>query len=1127
MRALILTVFILLSSLLAQNTYQLPLQSGVWHLVGINGFHHRMPLPQSFESGGAWVQIRETPDSAYAFTWDYVDATTKNNHTTPNVGDETYSTLGLRLTPGNDSGVSEVIINYEQTVKDTDYPMLTMFVSSQGEGRRADVEIRFQSDYKDQTFYIKFDSSLVMEGVFDPRFTSDSPAVLKPLKSDATTVKKIADLIDTNLSDNNLTALDLINVDCETLYCVSEGVVTGGRQKLGEANVTAYHWSSANQVWAVYASRNAESFNDFNEFQAGKAYWVRIDAPATGDEAGLILGKGGLSEATYKTGSFVQNRWNLLSFDDSNLRHTPSAVFVSETQFDTDHLIVRDNFNRDVIELNTSGQGKSAAIVARELNSAAFANNQSGQTGWKIRAYPANNGTVDGVVIVGDEDFEIAVPGLVSAAGQALFDGTSAVVSSGSVNFKITRMDEYLLAFRLNEGLFAAGAPATKRVSVQMAVPGGSGTLSIDLSAASGYADAYSAFSSAISAVGDGVSRKAVAIDTDFDGINETVFVAASKRFYMRDNTHMRLFDYNDSYSGESFLVQGVAQAAITYGATMADTVSNINTYVTSTRVLAHEVNATQKRIVLTSIEKRDFDLKERGKRTQFTDLPLGNESNLTLLGAVDEVYSPLALASVAVDDMGTPYRPAVMTNDMTFAAQWSPDFPLYGPLYALRKAAGGTSSGEMIVGGVTREDKTILWRQADLTIPAYQWKTSSSRFSLFKLHKERGYWVYMRSSGATENVGASSKTLSGTVTRHYANLFDAEGSNALAPTTNHIDLTVDITAYGLEGLGVAAGEMPENVQLHVDGRVVPLVKNGGSFNYLATLSSHDTPALAERSSAMPKLGMGLYVADGRGSRSTYETLHFDNIKPDAPTFAFDSTGDGGYRGGLAIEAPGSKRIALYDGNLSDAGGNYLIWEGSINSGVNRFNLLDQYTIVYGTPTHPYYDLRLLGEGENKLQSDTRRIFYAPVYKGTHLISVNGALDGNETNATPIGFSYDGQSTYSVLDNNNLPTDGGVQLWADGDLIDSNTTVLTYQPIAGAALNACGMPDVINLVHPVTLANLGSIGYCSSYRNRVFYLYHQELAGLYYGVFPDTGGVTADYTLNVIDSNQSIVDPRS
>lgn len=417
MRKLLFALLALTTALSAQNTYQLPLQSGVWHLIGVNGFHHRMPLPQTFESGGAWVQLRETPDADYAFTWDYVDATTKNNHTTPNVGSETYSTLGFRLAPGNDSGVAEVLINFEQVVKDNDQPMLSMFVASQGEGRRADVEIRFQADYKGQGFYIKFDDSLVMEGIFDPRYTSDAPAYVKPRKDASTTVKKIADVFDTNFSDNNLTALELMDLDCETLFCVSEGVAAGGRQKLNDANVTAYHWSPASNNWAIYSSRSDESQNDFNEFTAGKAYWVRIDAPATGDEVGAILGKGDITEETYKTGNFVQNRWNILSFDDSNLRHTPSMVFVTEAEFDAAHLIVRDNFNRDLIELNTSGLGKTALAVARELNLAAYADNESGRTGWKIRAYPANNGTDDGVAIICDEDFEIGMAGLTSAAG--------------------------------------------------------------------------------------------------------------------------------------------------------------------------------------------------------------------------------------------------------------------------------------------------------------------------------------------------------------------------------------------------------------------------------------------------------------------------------------------------------------------------------------------------------------------------------------------------------------------------------------------------------------------------------------------------------------------------------------
>ncbi len=303
------------------------------------------------------------------------------------------------------------------------------------------------------------------------------------------------------------------------------------------------------------------------------------------------------------------------------------------------------------------------------------------------------------------------------------------------------------------------------------------------------------------------------------------------------------------------------------------------------------------------------------------------------------------------------------------------------------------------------------------------------------------------------------------------------------------------------------------------------MIKNGYSFTYLGELSSHDQPALAPRNNPEPPMGMSLYLSNGRGAYLE-ENFTFNNIQPDTPDFSFDSNSSGGYNGGLAVNIFDASEIRIYEGNVSDVSGdNTRIWEETLgaDSGTHHLHLLDggvlgSSTITYGTPSRPYYDLRVIGQGDNALHSDMRRVLYVPLYKGTHMLSSNALGVASDTNATPIAFSYTGESYDWVYDNSGLPTDGGVQLeLAPGEhnASDSNTTILVYKPVAGSQMSGC----TIRTADLYDGEYLARVGYCPAYDDSVFYFYHKERDRLYYGIFPTASG---SVNLEEIDTNQTI-----
>ncbi|MDR2033414.1 MAG: hypothetical protein LBP89_02130 [Helicobacteraceae bacterium] len=1081
--------------LAAANVYQVPLENGAWRLIGINGFVQK--TPHSFESGNGWTTILEYDDDEGNFTRDRLSDGAISSSINHDQGDEVLSTIGLKILE-NDSDLITAAINYEILNKDANKSMLGMFVASAGEGRKADLEIRFQEDYKGKTFYIKFNNGLVMQGVFDPKYTQGAPATLEAKKDPTTEVSRILDLIDADLSDNNLSAFDYFSVSCHSLYCVNSNIVTGGRQKLSDGTLIAYSWNQASQTWAIFNSKSQN--NDFDHFEAGKAYWVRIDAPNNAN-AGLILAASDLTKEVYN--NKLNNGWNMLSFNDSFLRHTPSAVFAPNA--DINGLKVRDNFAKNIVEINAS----SAADAARWFNRKIYELNQKGENGWRIRAYPAKNASgEEGIVLISDEDFGVTASGLKTVANQELLSG-----AIETPIFNMTRVDEHILALRTNGALFGANAPSPKKAAIQIGFAGDNIMSAIDLGGATSYGDVLSAINSALAA--NSLTKSgAVLIDEDFSGEYKTILISANKRLYARDTTFLRLFDYDDALSGEEFLLRGVSDVPVEYNNDIAD---KINDYTTSTGIIAYKISSD--RVLLSSIATKNFELKELGKRSQFTDRYLYEESNKTTKGAIDEVYSHTALSSAAIDENGKPYKAAVLTDDLSFTAQFSADFPIDGALYNLQNAAGGSSAPDIIVGGVTRNDKTILWRQADLTVPVDNQRSALSRFNLYKLHKDRGYWVYMRQSGAQSAVTSGAKSLQPSITRRYSNIFDSNGSNAIAKTRNNISLDISIDANGFDAITQNPIEMPENVFLHIDGRSAPLLKNGASHNYFVSLNDQDLEALGEKPFNAPKTGLGLYLTSGLGARVLDERLTFDNRKPRPIEYAFDTKENGGNRGGLIIDRKEAAKIHIYEGNLSDNGNSAeLIYEGA----QERLNILSLYEINYDHHK-PFYDLRILGEASNGLQSDSRRLFYAPLYKGTHLLSVNAITDGADKNATPIAFDLDGQNYKEWVDNYGAPTDSGVQLSLSGNehnATDSNTTALIYQS-KNLSLSISGTPidSDLNLDGVI----VGRIVYTLSQQGDLFYFYHKERDRLAYGYFSDVSGTI---NLTPIDSNQTIVDPR-
>ncbi|MDR2905679.1 MAG: hypothetical protein LBU73_06990, partial [Helicobacteraceae bacterium] len=1034
--ALAITLIALIAApqIRAENAYQLPLKKGVWHLIGVNGFH-RYSLKTNFD---------KTSAQGYVTTFTYGGASGKD--------------ADGSLTINAENNLAYAQINYEKLDKNSAKAMLTMFIASRGEGYASDVEVRFQENYAGKEFELMFGgasgASPIYRGIFSPKYTRASPAVLELAVASGNGAAAIRDIVDMNLDDNNVSLLDYFNLAAESLNATgNSGKVTGGRQKMVQSNgerITIYEYDHANILWKIFQSDRpdiGDSKNDFTELKKGVAYWVRIDHNRA-SEAGLILGRSEIKAADYpalvsQKNNWLQNRkagdWNMLSFNDGYLRHTPSAVFVPVAEF-ANGVILRDNFMRDSILIRPATYTAQAA--AKEINRQAQYWNSVGRANWKIRAYPAQN-PASGVVIISDEDFLIATQNTISSiAGNQLLIPLDA-------NFSGSRADEHLLAFELNSYLFGNTPPIQKNGAIQVGFTGESAFFTIDLSAAADYDAARAAIKNSFDAVNDGVKRSVTLIDADFNGAYETLLIAASKRFHARDATFARVFDYENGGAIGEFVVEAATERKINYQSTYAATIAAINAESGITGAIAYDINGS--RFALSAIGARNLKIREEFGKTRFFGADTFAESSGAARGAIGAVYSPIALACAVADDFGALEKPREMSRDLLYAAQFSPDFPIDGPLYSLRNASGSATSPEIIIGGATRDDDTILWRQADLTVPVDSQKTAYTRYNLFKTQKERGYWVYMSEYRDPSAIGET-HALTHNVTRRYSNNFAGSASGEIAITRNEIDLDFTARITGFANLTQNPAQMPENVSLTIGDQTFGLIKNGTINEYFSEFSSRDIYELRERNASEEIAAITLSAANGLGDRIVDKIIYFDARKTNAPSYVFDGGSTGGVRGGISINPEGAARVLIYDGNLSDLDVNTnKIFDRAVN-GVFSWDILAENQIIFPSPAQPFYDLRVIGEGANKLHSNSRRILYAPLYKGSHVISANAIKDGTAGNSNPIAFSADGKTAQ------NYGGDSGVALLlAAGEYngVESNTTAIAYKPLADT-IALCG-----------------------------------------------------------------------
>lgn len=1063
------------------SSYQLHIKDSMWNLIGVNGFHSNIKSSSPQDGFNSLTAAANAPINY-------------------NEAQRNTSSLGVQII-NTDLGLNNLSLNYKYKDKNKSLPFYTMYVSSKKQGTGADIRIDFQSDYEGDYFYLWLNSAgYYFKVYFDPSKTEENPAFLDEYKYDEKDkINNILDLVDMNLSDNNLKQISQMNV-----YENQIGYNNiGGRQEpLPDDNISVYYWND--NSWQNFVKSNTNETNSLHTLVPNRGYWVFTSSPQKSPK-GLILATNAKDEI-----KDLKSGWNLLSFNDSAIRYLSSGVFLPTSDL-SQEITIKDSYKDATIKIPALND---AILFSAFVNNASFVGDKNGSFSWSIRAYPARTTTQNGVIIISDESFDISIKAK-SLAAQELFD------YAGDKSLS-TRVDEFAMGLRLNDAFFNNDEISrTKDARLVFSVPRTNTRVLADLSADATKTAALEKLTTSLADTGT-----VYLLDLFLKNEYDTAFVVFKNKFYVKEDSITKLYEYTSTNNVDYKLEYFNATLDLRTSINLNFTLNAINDHFATTGVRAIRIDNNH--FILQS--KRDFNILELGKYEIFKLLELSSIKDLRTQGAVTQTYQAKDLANAELMDLsiqdldnwsitrsalinsntniGRIYTPIFANLDTN--EQWALDFPRQNPLALLNSNNKRVTS---ILSPVTRADKTILWRQADMTMDSNLWKQDETKFNLFRFYKKRGYWFYLQDYENTP-IELLPQIESLAVKRSFHNIFPSNSSNEIGQVFNSRSFVIKVNARGLFNSNQAfPGEYGENVDLIVGGKIVPMIKDGQSNSYIARINDYKEPYLKE--STDENKSVIIQVSNGLG-KTARVLLDIDNLKPLPPSVEYSGTS-------LIVSSASNQQVAVFDGNLSDWGVNKKAFN-DLELKANEpqtINPLESRYIQYDA-NKPFYDLRFIAYDKN-MYSDMRRILYAPIFKNGHILhDEKGAAVDNR----PVVFDSLGQNPRVFTINGN-PSDNGVDLVvAQG--FDNNIS-MAYKGIGEVVMASVGpFPNILYVRTAPTGGYTAKIAYVENYKNNVFYVYDHKLKKLFYGIFSAdfTNTTLSPMQLTEINSPQSFYKPE-
>jgi len=860
-----------------------------------------------------------------------------------NLGSNAYGTVGLMVLGQDTSGAHSSSTDHDGAtiagmawtpkVQRHDSPVRTMYIRS-ADASYPDIKVLYEAQYEGESFFIQIETAATAttltstdndsyQGVFNHNYTYDKAAVLGsdfPVNngtaaSDAAgnQVSGVLDAFDLALLDNNMTQTNM-----------APSSVAGSERGKLDGNLTVLSWDATTQTWEVFRATGVtgtnpveNGANDFSSFEAGKGYWVKFDKNGGSNfnaPSGFVFAYN--DATTIDHSSFIDEGWNMLSFDDQFLSYSTTGIYADFTA--AGDINITDAYGSAKVAYTLTGV---AADDCKAINKALDDNASHGYSNFGVRCIPEASTQTD-FVLLSTRGFSIEMDAGATAVARPLNDLTATIAGQGYGNVYKAPFGIHTLIIQPNEYFFN-GAGVDGNMSVKFPAstnqnPSYSPTRGVAATGALILAQAMDPASNDL-----GAQNNIITLDWNFNGLaagadeNDTLLMASDYRFMVKDETLVRTFyydraiadtnttwgDYN-SENNASLRIVGAANVDLDKDVDglvdddLQETVANINTTTATTHARAltldQDVNSTfmiyytgDATTVAARISKIDVQEQADGFDV-LLETQTANESNITAKGAIRGVWQVSAItnyldvnASGGYDGNYSEFVGKQVTSDLKNVAAYSEDFPVSGPLFDMVTTYG--KNPELIITGQTEAGAVgattlgsyISWKQVDVSKSPDEWYDNDDQFDLFWTEKENGYWVYINGD-STNDLSFGTPVISGTPYAHFNNYF--KGTATTATTRNQLDHTLTVNVSNLTQFGSATSNISYfEVYANIGGNWTSFTRTGATNDFTIPMNSHETNGLSFDAG---EVTVDITAALGSGQKVS-TTYIMDYAKPD------------------------------------------------------------------------------------------------------------------------------------------------------------------------------------------------------------------------------------------------------
>ena len=557
----------------------------------------------------------------------------------------------------------------------------SMYLAIEPNDNIAKVKVNYKASLEGKSIELQIDGvGTVYKGKISQTATFDHPEVLRDVQPvDLGTAKTKPE--DTLVYDLSQAPVNAAAYDSTK----DQGVATG--------NERFYYYNANTQTWELWDRANSISENSLTAFEKGRAYWGRMDingdnTTTSAKRAGLYLGNNtGLNEAdaSVYTGKLVPDAWNMIAFDpakDPDIRTSTTGLIVSTSDdfSDSDKIVVLDESRQNslTIAFDTNGtKGNAAALfMNKAIEEAKILGTMPDNFNLKVYSIADHQYAfiADKRFTIQDDAGDANLTDATTLAGKDPMNWDGSINSitdvkdgSDANNSDATSLyGEYAMIVEPLVGANTASqldseitGGSTGSAAVQFGNINGdtaSKTLlgtddtATDLVSAAAAFNNDDTFKVGPEPVENDSTGQVLQLDVDENGTNDMLLLAATKPFYIKDNTFTRVYTVDATQASGKILtiMPKKIETAPIGGNTIGDINTSINAKVDDGKVYATIDPNDSDKLVVVSEESLTVEINDVKSASAHLLTTSSSDSNIAK-GAIKRVLDVSKLARTKV----------------------------------------------------------------------------------------------------------------------------------------------------------------------------------------------------------------------------------------------------------------------------------------------------------------------------------------------------------------------------------------------------------------------------------------------------------------------------------------------